>query len=125
MVYNFALPPLVLHTFYREDTTALSNWARDLEYPSKTTTFLNMLDTHDGVGLMGVKNILPKKKCSRFCGDHPSVYPVTHSTSISHSQFIEREMRHAVCAFSSTRFARSRSASGTVTTGFTTIFSNR
>ena len=23
MVYNFALPPLVLHTFYREDTTAL------------------------------------------------------------------------------------------------------
>ncbi len=24
MVYNFALPPLVLHTFYREDVTALS-----------------------------------------------------------------------------------------------------
>ena len=61
MVYNFALPPLVLHTFYREDTSALSMWARDLEYPSKTTTFLNMLDTHDGVGLMGVKNILSKE----------------------------------------------------------------
>ena len=61
MVYNFALPPLVLHTFYREDATALSKWAYDLEYPSKTTTFLNMLDTHDGVGLMGVKNILPKE----------------------------------------------------------------
>lgn len=62
MVYNFALPPLVLHAFYREDTTALSQWAKELKYPSQTTTFLNILDTHDGVGLMGVKNILPKEE---------------------------------------------------------------
>ena len=58
MVYNFALPPLVLHTFYSKDVTALSQWARDLEYPSSTTTYLNILDTHDGVGVMGVRNIL-------------------------------------------------------------------
>jgi len=61
MVYNFALPPLVLHTFYREDATALSRWARDLKYISNSTTFLNMLDTHDGIGLMGVKDILPEE----------------------------------------------------------------
>ena len=61
MVYNFALPPLVLHTFYREDTTAISNWARNLKEPSKTATFFNMLDTHDGIGLMGVKDILPEE----------------------------------------------------------------
>ncbi|MDJ0680009.1 MAG: alpha-amylase family glycosyl hydrolase [Xenococcaceae cyanobacterium MO_167.B52] len=60
MVYNFALPPLVLHTFYREDASYLTQWAKDLDYPSPTTTFFNMLDTHDGVGLQGVKNILPK-----------------------------------------------------------------
>jgi len=58
MVYNFALPPLVLYTFYKEDATVLSQWAKNLQYPSSTTTFFNMLDTHDGVGLMGVKNIL-------------------------------------------------------------------
>ncbi|MDJ0714142.1 MAG: alpha-amylase family glycosyl hydrolase, partial [Prochloraceae cyanobacterium] len=58
MVYNFALPPLVLHSFYREDATALSNWAKGLIPPSKLTTFFNILDTHDGVGLLGVKNIL-------------------------------------------------------------------
>jgi glucosylglycerate phosphorylase len=58
MVYNFALPPLVLHTFYREDTTALSQWAKHLEFPSNACTYLNILDTHDGIGLMGVKNIL-------------------------------------------------------------------
>lgn len=61
MVYNFALPPLVLHTFYREDTTALSQWAEQLEFPSHACTYLNILDTHDGIGLMGVKNILTTK----------------------------------------------------------------
>lgn len=59
MVYNFALPPLVLHTFYRKDASALSRWARSLTTPSDQTTFLNILDTHDGIGLMGVKGILP------------------------------------------------------------------
>ena len=60
MVYNFALPPLVLYTFYRSNTTALSNWAKNLQYPSSTTTFFNILDTHDGIGLMGIKNVLPQ-----------------------------------------------------------------
>jgi sucrose phosphorylase len=62
MVYNFALPPLVLHTFYSEDATVLSQWAGSLKYPSKTTTFFNILDSHDGVGLQGVKNILSKEQ---------------------------------------------------------------
>jgi sucrose phosphorylase len=62
MVYNFALPPLVLYTFYREDTTTLTKWAQSLAYPSPTTTFFNILDTHDGIGLMGVREILPKEE---------------------------------------------------------------
>ncbi|MEA3332092.1 MAG: alpha-amylase family glycosyl hydrolase, partial [Pseudomonadota bacterium] len=61
MVYNFALPPLVLHTFYREDVAAISRWADDLKAASDTATFFNMLDTHDGIGLMGVKGILAQK----------------------------------------------------------------
>jgi len=58
MVYNFALPPLVLHTFYSQDATAISKWADSLELVSNQATFFNMLDTHDGVGVMGVKGIL-------------------------------------------------------------------
>jgi glycosidase len=60
MVYNFALPPMVLHAFYREDVTALSRWAQQVRNPSGTATFFNILDTHDGIGLMGAKEILPK-----------------------------------------------------------------
>ncbi len=62
MVYNFALPPLVLYTFYSEDATVLSKWAEDLNRPSNTTSFFNFLDSHDGIGVMAVKNILPQKE---------------------------------------------------------------
>ncbi len=59
LVYNFALPPLVLHTFYTGDATALSAWAADLAPPSETTAFLNFLDSHDGIGLLAVRDLLP------------------------------------------------------------------
>ena len=62
MVYNFALPPLVLHTFYAEDTTDISRWAAGLDLPSKGTHLFNMLDTHDGVGVQGVKGILTREQ---------------------------------------------------------------
>jgi len=62
MVYNFALPPLVLYTFYAENATAISKWAQGMKNPSDRATFFNMLDTHDGVGLMGVKGILSKEE---------------------------------------------------------------
>lgn len=62
MVYNFALPPLVLNAFYRKDATILTQWAKNLHYPSPTATFFNILDTHDGIGLQGAKNILPREE---------------------------------------------------------------
>jgi sucrose phosphorylase len=61
MVYNFALPPLVLYTFYSENASALSGWARGLKYYPETTYF-NFLDSHDGIGLMGVKGILANEE---------------------------------------------------------------
>jgi sucrose phosphorylase len=64
MVYNFALPPLVLHAFYSGKADYLSRWAESIEPPSDTAGFLNILDTHDGIGLMGVKEILPAAEIS-------------------------------------------------------------
>jgi sucrose phosphorylase len=62
LVYNFALPPLVLHAFYRGDATWLASWAEALEYPPGGATFLNILDTHDGIGLPGAEGILPPRE---------------------------------------------------------------
>jgi len=62
MVYNFALPPLVLHAFYRQDAGALAKWADSLTLVSPFVTFFNFLDSHDGIGLMGVKDVLPPEE---------------------------------------------------------------
>jgi sucrose phosphorylase len=58
MVYNFALPPLVLWTFHTGDWTRLARWAEQLTTPSRTTTFLNFLDSHDGIGVLPAAEIL-------------------------------------------------------------------
>ncbi|WKZ34376.1 MAG: sugar phosphorylase [Anaerolineales bacterium] len=58
MVYNFALPPLTLHTFHMGDAHILSDWADSLTLPSDKTTFFNFLASHDGVGLNPARGIL-------------------------------------------------------------------
>jgi len=58
LVYNFALPPLVLHTFRTGDASVLSGWASTLKLPSDRTTFFNFLASHDGVGLNPARGIL-------------------------------------------------------------------
>ncbi len=58
MVYNFALPMLTLHTFYTGDVSNLSAWAETLELPSHQASFFNFLASHDGIGMMPVKNLL-------------------------------------------------------------------
>ncbi|GAB6189086.1 alpha-amylase family glycosyl hydrolase [Marinitoga arctica] len=58
MVYNFSLPPLVLHSFLSKNAYYISHWADTLETPSDKTTFFNFLASHDGIGLMPAKGIL-------------------------------------------------------------------
>lgn len=58
LVYNFALPPLTLHTFHTSDATKLSTWAKTLTLPSDKTTFFNFLASHDGIGLNPARGIL-------------------------------------------------------------------
>jgi sucrose phosphorylase len=58
VVYNFALPPLVLWTFHAGDWTRLADWVAAIAPPTETTTFLNFLDSHDGIGLLPVAELL-------------------------------------------------------------------
>lgn len=58
MVYNFALPPLLLHTFYTGNSRVLSTWAAGLKLASKRTTFFNFLASHDGIGVNPARGIL-------------------------------------------------------------------
>ena len=58
MVYQFSLPPLVLHTFHTGDASYLSEWAAGLSTPSDRTAFFNFLASHDGIGVRPVEGIL-------------------------------------------------------------------
>jgi sucrose phosphorylase len=48
-VYDFALPPLVLHTLFSRNTTALKAWLA-----ISPRNCLTVLDTHDGIGIVDV-----------------------------------------------------------------------
>lgn len=62
MVYQFSLPPLVLHAVHRQDVKALSQWAGSLALPSTKTTWFNFLASHDGIGLNPLRGILPESE---------------------------------------------------------------
>jgi sucrose phosphorylase len=58
MVYNFALPPLLVHSILHGDTKTLTSWAKTLSLPSDKVCFFNFAASHDGIGLRPVKGIL-------------------------------------------------------------------
>lgn len=58
MVYNFALPPLLLNSIIHSNTKKLTSWANTLELPSNKVCFFNFTASHDGIGLRPVKGIL-------------------------------------------------------------------
>ncbi|HEX4213061.1 MAG TPA: sugar phosphorylase [Candidatus Dormibacteraeota bacterium] len=58
LVYNFALPPLVLHTLATGSAEALTRWASTLEPPTPDVTFFNFLASHDGIGLNPARGLL-------------------------------------------------------------------
>ncbi|MBM3888201.1 MAG: sugar phosphorylase [Verrucomicrobia bacterium] len=58
LIYNFALPPLVLHAMATGNAEKLTRWARSLALPSDRVTFFNFLASHDGIGLNPARGIL-------------------------------------------------------------------
>ncbi|HAD06853.1 MAG TPA: hypothetical protein DCE76_06805 [Anaerolineaceae bacterium] len=66
LVYNFALPPLVLHAVQFQNARYLSRWASELNLPSEQTAFFNFLASHDGVGVNPVRGILPEEEINQL-----------------------------------------------------------
>lgn len=67
MVYQFPLPPLVLHAIHTGSALALSQWAGSLAATDKgNTTWFNFLASHDGIGLNPLRGILPEEEILRL-----------------------------------------------------------
>ena len=58
-VYQFSLPPLLLHGLLRGTAEHLTDWATNLTPPPKGCHFLNFTASHDGVGVRPLEGILP------------------------------------------------------------------
>jgi sucrose phosphorylase len=52
-VYDFALPPLMLHTIYTRDSSALRRWLE-----MRPHNIVTVLDTHDGIGVVDACGLL-------------------------------------------------------------------
>jgi glycosidase len=90
LVYNFALPPLVLHTFRTGDACALSNWAKGLTLPSDQVTFFNFLASHDGIGLNPARGILPSEDIDALVEktlEHGGLVSYKHNSDGSQSPY--------------------------------------
>lgn len=62
MVYQFTLPPLLLHALQAGTGEYLSEWAASLPNLPAGQTFLNFTASHDGIGVRPIEGILPDKE---------------------------------------------------------------
>lgn len=61
LVYQFALPPLLLHALHQGRADALTRWAESLAPPPPGCTFLNFTASHDGIGVRPLQGLVPDR----------------------------------------------------------------
>lgn len=62
IVYQFSLPPLLLHALETGESRYLTDWVSGLEPPPKGCTFFNFTASHDGIGVRPLEGLLPDKE---------------------------------------------------------------
>jgi len=66
MVYNFALPPLLVHSVLSHNTCKLTQWAQSLSLPNDKVCFFNFTASHDGCGLRPVSGLLSEEEIEKM-----------------------------------------------------------
>lgn len=72
-VYQFSLPPLLLHAIYSGNTRYLHDWASNLETPPLGCTYFNFSASHDGIGMRPLEGIIPTDEISAMLDDMRSL----------------------------------------------------
>ena len=65
VIYNFALPPLLLHGLLTGNNQYLNNWIMSMPPAQDGTTYLNFIASHDGIGLRPVEGILDETELAQ------------------------------------------------------------
>lgn len=69
MVYNFALPPLLLHALLRNDGSHLTRWAASLPDLPEGETFFNFTASHDGIGVRPLRGLVDESETEWLIGE--------------------------------------------------------
>ncbi len=62
IVYNFSLPPLLLHALWSGNSQYLTNWSMTLPPAPVGCAYLNFTASHDGIGLRPAEGILSEQE---------------------------------------------------------------
>lgn len=69
MVYQFSLPPLLLHGLLAGSAEHLSRWAAGLGDPPPGCAFLNFTASHDGIGVRPLEGLVPGDAVGWLAGE--------------------------------------------------------
>ena len=65
-IYNFSLPPLLIHAFLFENSSYLNKWSKNLPTTKNGNCYLNFIASHDGIGIRPTEGLLNKKSLNGF-----------------------------------------------------------
>ena len=60
-IYNFTLPPLLIHALLFENGYYLNSWSKKLPQTKIGNSYLNFIASHDGIGMRPLEGILHNK----------------------------------------------------------------
>lgn len=69
MVYQFSLPPLLLHAIHSGKTQYLYQWLKQLSPPPSGCTYFNFTASHDGIGVRPLEGLLPPDELRQLLDD--------------------------------------------------------
>ncbi len=65
-VYNFSLPPLLVHALISGNSSYLKQWMMGMPPAQNGTTYFNFIASHDGIGLRPVEGLLSEQEETQF-----------------------------------------------------------
>ncbi len=65
-IYNFSLPPLLIHAFLFENSSYLNKWSKKLPNTKNENCYLNFIASHDGIGMRPTEGLLNEKTLNNF-----------------------------------------------------------
>ena len=65
-IYNFSLPPLLIHAFLFENSSYLNKWSKKLPNAKFQNSYLNFIASHDGIGMRPTEGILNERSLNDF-----------------------------------------------------------